>query len=989
MRKRLIRATIVFLTWPALAGESGLPALPEDGDVRKVVELLLQGRGRQLADLCNGGPSAARDAVTEAAAELAMRLELQGDPYHAGAVAGAWVQAACMRRGTASAGADPHREGRDVDKVIAAVRQGPGKDLASLCVGRDSAVRAAVTEAVMSLAKAGKLDGDPYQAGGEAGAWFQRACADPALIAAARPQAAPTAASQTVTAELPVIALAEVPMPAVPPARGAGRGPGLDAPQRPSPTAGTTDEFGLVVTPEIAEAYAAAGSGDAESMLTAAQAAEASADSDARRWRAGSLRWEALARLDRAAEAEEVAEALAVLEKRLVGHGAHARSLRGLARIQYGDSKAGTADLAAVAVAIGSWHLPSRWSAPPSKLLPLRLLVAAQLRAYTGLALSGLLEGDAARALAWADAAESLYADQFAVEEQYLGGVGRDGTEGRAYNLAVLAAARDAARGRYGSGRDERATALGFFMAREHAYGIAVVHGLEAHAALLAGNAPAAAEAARRGERVAAQAGLGQLVWRFAAARGEALERQGRIAEAESAFRTAQAGLNLASGALASDDSKLRVGVGKEGVTLRLIDMDIASGNLTAAYRDAEQGRARAFVDMLRRVKVAPERQAGAVAAIRRLEVDILRLRLAAASGSAGDARQQQRLLDQRAVLLAALRREDADLADTLAIGETELASVREHLGPDEVLVYGLPGEQLRILLASRGETRLLDPGLSQAELTKLVRAMAAAATSGDSRRQRQLAQQLATALRIAEWKGAKGVWVVPAGAMHFVPWGALPLAAPVVVLPTGGWLERPSAISVAESAVVVGDPDFSGRLEQLPGAREEAAEVARRLGVKPLLGEAATEAGLREAVGRRSGILHLATHGLFDPLRPLRSAIVLAGPSMLTAERLFEAPLPASLVVLSACDTGVGRAVAGDDYLGLVRSLYLGGARAVVSSLWPVDDEGTRLFMVTFHEAARRGDLGSAWAAARDHLIAGGWPPSAYGAFVLGGSRR
>ena len=108
-----------------------------------------------------------------------------------------------------------------------------------------------------------------------------------------------------------------------------------------------------------------------------------------------------------------------------------------------------------------------------------------------------------------------------------------------------------------------------------------------------------------------------------------------------------------------------------------------------------------------------------------------------------------------------------------------------------------------------------------------------------------------------------------------------------------------------------------------------------------------------------------------------------------LTAEALFENPLPAQLVVLSGCETGLGRAIAGDDLIGLTRSFFLGGANTVLSSLWRIDDAGTVAYMKKFHEAAQQGDFGGAWLAARDDLKARGYPASVYGAFVLAGARR
>jgi CHAT domain-containing protein len=91
--------------------------------------------------------------------------------------------------------------------------------------------------------------------------------------------------------------------------------------------------------------------------------------------------------------------------------------------------------------------------------------------------------------------------------------------------------------------------------------------------------------------------------------------------------------------------------------------------------------------------------------------------------------------------------------------------------------------------------------------------------------------------------------------------------------------------------------------------------------------------------------------------------------------------------VILSACETGIGKVEAGDDYLGLPRSFFLGGTSAVLSSLWPVDDEGTREFMEHFHAEMKRGSLAQAWLVARNRLKQAGRPPWVYGAFMLSGT--
>ena len=105
--------------------------------------------------------------------------------------------------------------------------------------------------------------------------------------------------------------------------------------------------------------------------------------------------------------------------------------------------------------------------------------------------------------------------------------------------------------------------------------------------------------------------------------------------------------------------------------------------------------------------------------------------------------------------------------------------------------------------------------------------------------------------------------------------------------------------------------------------------------------------------------ILHFATHGFANPDQPELSGIVLSLvnkdnesiPGYLRLADLFEQDYPAELIVLSACETGLGKNVNGEGVVGLTRGLmYAGGAR-VALSLWKVDDKGTSVLMQEFYK--------------------------------------
>ena len=162
-----------------------------------------------------------------------------------------------------------------------------------------------------------------------------------------------------------------------------------------------------------------------------------------------------------------------------------------------------------------------------------------------------------------------------------------------------------------------------------------------------------------------------------------------------------------------------------------------------------------------------------------------------------------------------------------------------------------------------------------------------------------------------------------------------------------------------------------------LPGSLAEARLVADKLGVQPVVGDAAVETVVKRSTS--PAVVHLATHGFFLPRadgtdagdqaeHPLmRSGLAFAGANtflangplapgaedgLLTGEDVSMLDLSGTaLAVLSACDTGVGVVHAGEGVFGLGRAFVQAGVRSLVMSLWPVPDEQTRDLMAAFYD--------------------------------------
>jgi len=154
----------------------------------------------------------------------------------------------------------------------------------------------------------------------------------------------------------------------------------------------------------------------------------------------------------------------------------------------------------------------------------------------------------------------------------------------------------------------------------------------------------------------------------------------------------------------------------------------------------------------------------------------------------------------------------------------------------------------------------------------------------------------------------------------------------------------RQKTASSSAASLVMGVPDA-----KTPCIADEIRSVARALPLaQSFLGEAATLAKLRE-LGPTSRFIHIATHGFFRQDNPLFSGIRL-GDGQLSLYDLYQMRLPAELVTLSGCATGLNVVAAGDELLGLIRGLIHAGAQSLMLSLWDVDDQSSARLMSSFY---------------------------------------
>lgn len=231
------------------------------------------------------------------------------------------------------------------------------------------------------------------------------------------------------------------------------------------------------------------------------------------------------------------------------------------------------------------------------------------------------------------------------------------------------------------------------------------------------------------------------------------------------------------------------------------------------------------------------------------------------------------------------------------------------------------------------------------------------------------------------------------------------------------------SKVASGKSAALIGSPDFaSAKIPQLPATKTEVDGISKLLKssgyrVSEWVQKEATENNLKGA--KDVSILHIATHGYFlknvqrtnwpigvhsDYAKDnilLRSGLLLTGAletgkddaglannsnGVITSYEAMNLDLRGTnLVVLSACETGLGEIKAGEGVYGLQRAFLVAGARALIMSLWKVNDEATQQLMNNFYSNwIHTSDMQKSFREAQLQLMLKYKEPYYWGAFVL-----
>jgi CHAT domain-containing protein/Tfp pilus assembly protein PilF len=530
----------------------------------------------------------------------------------------------------------------------------------------------------------------------------------------------------------------------------------------------------------------------------------------------------------------------------------------------------------------------------------------------------------------------------------------------------------------------------------------------------LRGNLTVALEHYASGETKARASAEPELGWRLSYGKGLTLEALKRPPQAIEAYRAA---VILIEGVRSQlREERFRAGYidDKYQVYVALVRLLLSNRQIAEAFHFAERLRAYRYAEIVRR---GPDRRRSTEETelrerIRRLQEELERERTAppeqkrqeALSVFSRDLDEAQRAYEN---LFSKLRAPDPRLAAFAAPVITTVEEVQAHLGSRTALIeYLVDDSRVHIFVITPARLESTTAAIGSRALIPKVDLLRSLMAKTDSAEWRKPAEDLGIRLispviRQGWLDGIDRLYIVPHQILHYVPFAALPYRRGVetrqlvedytlAYLPAAGALVGSHLPAKGGPSLLAMAP-ARARLQHAAG---EAEALRSLFPGQVLTGAAASEFTFKQKAGSYT-MLHLATHGSFNKLNPLFSALELepgqGEDGRLEVHEILDLRLNTALVTLSACETALGTGYfsdvpAGDDFVSLSRAFLDAGSASVLATLWQVDDLSTARLMQDFYRRLARGQKAQSLAAAQRELRREYQHPYYWAPFVLVG---
>ncbi|MZH04455.1 MAG: CHAT domain-containing protein [Nitrospinae bacterium] len=468
-----------------------------------------------------------------------------------------------------------------------------------------------------------------------------------------------------------------------------------------------------------------------------------------------------------------------------------------------------------------------------------------------------------------------------------------------------------------------------------------------------------------------------EVSWRALRGKGFALVQLKQNDAAVKAYKDAVKTVDAMRAAIKVEEFQNGFLTDKQDVYKELILLLLDMGQIEDSFQYAERAKSRSFIDLLGNQKISLKNDVSQKLydALTGQKILIREIEESFAAARADEKEEEAKELSQKLVearrsyqnLLIEAKEQSPEISNFITVDAITLKQLYGLLEDNVALVeYLVTKKELVAWIVKKGKIDSIRVPVDENDLNELIadyrgRIQKLAPVEEQSRRLHALLVKPVEAFI----KDKRILGIVPHGHLHYISFSSLkdeesylferhPLfyspSASVMQFTFKQIIERSRDIKV----LALGNPDLGDMNYDLPLAEMEANAIKWDFPkIDVLTRENATESWLKKNIGGYQ-VIHVASHGEFDPINPLFSSLKLtrdkSDDGNFEVNEVFGLNIKADIVTLSACQTGLGDLVGGDELVGLNRAFIYAGTHSILSSLWRVSDISTAVLIKHFY---------------------------------------
>jgi CHAT domain-containing protein len=485
---------------------------------------------------------------------------------------------------------------------------------------------------------------------------------------------------------------------------------------------------------------------------------------------------------------------------------------------------------------------------------------------------------------------------------------------------------------------------------------------------------------------------------------GDILRQTGKPAEAVPYYQKAIQQIESTRSLLQSEDYRQSFFEGELRPYASMMDALLLAGKSEEAFNYSERARSRVFLDVLGSKVQLSRVKSGLLEEERTLQERVAAIKARLSDETEGETdrsvlrKQLAEAEGAYSAFLARVRKQDKEQVSLMTVEPLTVKEVQELLDLQTTLVeYFVSERNAFVFVVEKDKLQFVTVELPREKLAGLVKDLRDSIfTLGEKSKFDEASALLYKQLiePLLPHIAGKELIIVPHDVLHYLPFHALVGSDgryliekyPIYYLSSASLLQfvKEKRKAGGEKVLAFGNPDLGDPEKNLEFAELEAMEVKAAYPESSVyIRKEATEEKSK-TLSANHDILHFATHAKLNEDDPLSSAVLLAREDRedgrLEVREIFGMDLKANLVVLSGCETGLGKLSTGDELVGLTRAFIYAGTPSVVASLWSVDDSSTAHLMASFYrnlktmskvEALRQAQLGLIGGEGRSDMLA------------------